>query len=82
MKTVDVPSLGAFARSQIIRADLAKVLSAIETSHSRGTDVSDHLDAVKALAAHLLRFCKDVPKQPRVAAANEPVQLSLALPTA
>ena len=82
MKAVDVPSLGAFARSHNIRRDLAKVLSDIETAHARGSDVSDHLNAIKQLGACLLRFTKEVPKQPRSLAANEPVQLSLALPTA
>lgn len=81
MKAVDIPSLGAFSRSQTIRKDLAQVLSAIETAHSRGSDVTGHLEAVKQLAAHMLRFCKSVPKQPLMP--SEPAQLSLplALPT-
>jgi hypothetical protein len=81
MKITDMPSLGAFARAHNIRRDLATVLSSIETAHDRGSDVSDHLDNVKQLAAHLLRFVKETKTKPRGGALvpAQPLQLPLDL---
>lgn len=83
MKITDFPSLGAFARAHGVRRDVATILSAIETAHDRGSDVSGHLEAVKQMAASMLRFTKDIKSRPRGGALVpvEPTQLPLDLPT-
>ena len=81
MRIDALPSLGAHARAHSIRRDVAKVLSDMSTAHDRGSDISDHVAAVRSFCAAMIRECKDIKARrrggPLVA---EPMQLSLAIP--
>ncbi len=48
MRATDLASIGKFAQAPAIRRDTAKVISHIESVSRKGTDVSEHIAAVRA----------------------------------
>lgn len=48
MRAQDIASLGKFAQAPAVRRDMAKIVSHIEIVAARGTDVTEHIENVRA----------------------------------
>lgn len=47
MRAGDLASVGKFAQGPAVRRDMAKIVSHIESAAAKGSDVSDHISAVR-----------------------------------
>ncbi len=67
MRAGDLESVGKFAQGPAVRRDMAKIVSHIESAAAKGSDVSDHIEAVrkflKSVQAGLLAVEKTYPKE-------------------
>lgn len=60
MRISDMPSVGKFAQSHSIRRDWVQVLAAISTAKTRGSDVTEHLKAVRAVLRAINAELKEI----------------------